>query len=608
VKMRIAEQIANWLVAQGIEQVFTVTGGGAMFLNHALGAHEKLRCTFMHHEQACAMAAEGYARISGKPAVVMLTTGPGSINALNGVHSAFTDSIPMLVISGQVKRETCISFFDLPHLRQLGDQEGPTIAMASPICKYAHLVRSEQDLEIALPKAFSEAISGRPGPTWLDIPLDVQQSMLRINIPQPRIPQRQAIDGLRTACRSILGKLKKSHRPLVLGGTGIRLSKTEGRLLQLIERLGIPLTTAWTHDLISSDHPLFAGRPGTIGTRAGNFCVQNADFVLVLGSRLNIRQTSYNWGSFAKNAWVIQVDVDPAELNKPTIKVDFVVEADLIDFFDALDEELDEIRLPKYQPWVNWCQKIGAKYNASNEHCQRPDSPLNPYVVVDRIFKQLRSDDIVAAGNASACILPFQVGSLRKGQRLFSNSGSASMGYDLPAALGAAAAAKADGNRRVICFAGDGSLQMNIQELQTLKTTGLNVIVIILNNRGYLSISQTHENFFGRVIGATPESGIEFPNFSAVAQAYGLKASSITTESDLVQLDTLLEHDGPLLIDLHVDPRQEFMPRIKSRIDASGKFVTPELDDMYPFLPEDILYSVRAEAQSICAEQELQQL
>ncbi len=607
-KMRIAEQIANWLVAQGIEQVFTVTGGGAMFLNHALGAHEKLRCTFMHHEQACAMAAEGYARISGKPAVVMLTTGPGSINALNGVHSAFTDSIPMLVISGQVKRETCISFFDLPHLRQLGDQEGPTIAMASPICKYAHLVRSEQDLEIALPKAFSEAISGRPGPTWLDIPLDVQQSMLRINIPQPRIPQRQAIDGLRTACRSILGKLKKSHRPLVLGGTGIRLSKTEGRLLQLIERLGIPLTTAWTHDLISSDHPLFAGRPGTIGTRAGNFCVQNADFVLVLGSRLNIRQTSYNWGSFAKNAWVIQVDVDPAELNKPTIKVDFVVEADLIDFFDALDEELDEIRLPKYQPWVNWCQKIGAKYNASNEHCQRPDSPLNPYVVVDRIFKQLRSDDIVAAGNASACILPFQVGSLRKGQRLFSNSGSASMGYDLPAALGAAAAAKADGNRRVICFAGDGSLQMNIQELQTLKTTGLNVIVIILNNRGYLSISQTHENFFGRVIGATPESGIEFPNFSAVAQAYGLKASSITTESDLVQLDTLLEHDGPLLIDLHVDPRQEFMPRIKSRIDASGKFVTPELDDMYPFLPEDILYSVRAEAQSICAEQELQQL
>lgn len=607
-KMRIAEQIANWLVAQGIEQVFTVTGGGAMFLNHALGAHEKLRCTFMHHEQACAMAAEGYARISGKPAVVMLTTGPGSINALNGVHGAFTDSIPMLVISGQVKRETCISFFDLPHLRQLGDQEGPTIAMASPICKYAHLVRSEQDLEIALPKAFSEAISGRPGPTWLDIPLDIQQSMLRINIPQPRKPQRQAINGLPAACRSILGKLKNSHRPLVLGGTGIRLSKTEGRLLQLIERLGIPLTTAWTHDLISSDHPLFAGRPGTIGTRAGNFCVQNADFVLVLGSRLNIRQTSYNWGSFAKNAWVIQVDVDPAELNKPTIKVDFVVEADLVDFFDAIDEELDEIRLPKYQPWVNWCQKIGAKYNASNEHCQRPDSPLNPYVVVDRIFKQLRSDDIVAAGNASACILPFQVGSLRKGQRLFSNSGSASMGYDLPAALGAAAAAKADGNRRVICFAGDGSLQMNIQELQTLKTTGLNVIVIILNNRGYLSISQTHENFFGRVIGATPESGIEFPNFSAVAQAYGLKASSITTESDLVQLDTLLEHDGPLLIDLHVDPRQEFMPRIKSRIDASGKFVTPELDDMYPFLPEDILYSVRAEAQSICAEQELQQL
>lgn len=596
---RVAEQIADWLVSQGIEQVFTVTGGGSMFLNHALGGHEKLRCTFMHHEQACAMAAEGYARVSGKPAVVMLTTGPGAINAFNGVYGSFTDSIPMLVISGQVKRETCISFYDLPHLRQLGDQEGPTIKMATPICKFAHLVRSEQELEEVLPKAFIEATTGRPGPAWLDIPLDIQQSTFQIRISSSQQPQRPALDALHAACRTILGKLETSHRPLILGGTGVRLSKTEGRLMQLIERLGIPLTTAWTHDLIASDHPLFAGRPGTIGTRAGNFCVQNADFVLVLGSRLNLRQTSYNWDSFAKNAWVVQVDVDPAELNKPTIKVDFGVEANLADFFDVLDKELDEVRLPSYQPWVEWCQKIGAKYNASNEHSQRPDSPLNPYVVVDRIFKQLRSDDIVATGNASACILPFQVGSLQKGQRLFSNSGSASMGYDLPAALGAATAARADSKRRVICFTGDGSLQMNIQELQTLKTTGLNVIVIVLNNRGYLSIWQTHENFFGRVIGATPESGIEFPDFTAVAKAYGLPAASITTESDLIQLDILLKRDGPILIDLHVDPRQEFMPRIKSRVDEDGKFVTPELDDMHPFLGGEERDAVRAEGQSI---------
>lgn len=599
--MRISDRIADWLVRQGVEQVFAVTGGGAMFLNQSIGGHKKLRCTFMHHEQACAMAAEGYARVSGKPAVVMTTSGPGAINALNGVYGAFTDSIPMIIISGQIKRETCLSFFDLPLLRQLGDQEGPTIAMAKPVCKFAHLVISEKDLETALPKAFIEATSGRPGPTWLDIPLDIQQSTAEIDIPDPQETNIADKSSLKIACREIIDKLYKSHRPIILGGTGVRLSNTQDRLIQLIERLRIPLATAWTHDLIASDHPLFAGRPGTIGTRAGNFCLQNADFVLVLGSRLNIRQTSYNWGTFAKNAWVAQIDVDNAELNKPTVKVDLGIEADLLDFFEAFEEEAGAVKLPSYQNWVEWCQGISKKYNVSNEHKQQPGGPLNPYVVVDRIFRQMRPDDVVAAGNASACILPFQIGTLTKHQRLFSNSGAASMGHDLPAALGAATAAKVDGNRRVICFAGDGSLQMNIQELQTLKTTELNVIIIVLNNRGYLSIWQTHENFFGRVIGATPESGVEFPDFTAVAKAYGIRAASIATEADLFKLDEFLQQDGPLLIDLHVDPRQEFVPRIKSRVDDNGEFVTPELDDMHPFLSELERDTVRSDAQSIRA-------
>lgn len=599
---RIAEQIADWLVAQGISQVFTVTGGGAMFLNQALGSHPKLNCTFMHHEQACAMAAEGYARISGKPAVVMLTTGPGSINALNGVYGAFTDSIPMVVISGQVKRETCVSFQDVPGLRQLGDQEGPTIAMASPVCKYAQIVRTEHDLETMLPKAYLEAVSGRPGPVWLDIPLDIQQSTAEIHIPSP---QRNLADAthsgeLHAACKSIVKRLQKAHRPLILGGTGVRLSKSEKRLLALIERYRVPLATAWTHDLIASDHPLFAGRPGTIGTRAGNFCVQACDFLLVLGSRLNIRQISYNWNSFAKNAWIAQVDVDGAELKKSTLEPHLGVQADLADFLDVLEEELQCAVLPDFTPWGDWCQKIGRSYNPLKEHLQKPGAPLNPYVMVDRIFKQMRPDDIVVSGNASACILPFQVGSLKKDQRLFSNSGSASMGHDLPATLGAAVAASEAGDcRRVICFAGDGSLQMNIQELQTLKTTGLNVIVVVLNNRGYLSIWQTHENFFGRVIGATPESGVDFPDFAAVAKAYGLPGETVASDADLNKLDQLLQGDGPLVINLHVDPKQEFVPRIKSRVDENGKFVTPELDDMHPFLSEAERDAVRSEGLGI---------
>lgn len=600
--MNISEQIAEWLVLQGIEQVFTVTGGGAMFLNQALGSHPGLKCTFMHHEQACAMAAEGYARIAGKPAVVMLTTGPGSINALNGVYGAFTDSIPMLVISGQIKRETCVSFYDLPNLRQLGDQEGPTIAMASPVCKFAHLVRTEQDLVDALPKALVEATTGRPGPTWLDIPLDIQQSREPITIGMATQPIDHDTRKLRAACRTIIEKLKVSHRPLILGGTGVRLSKTHERLLSLIERLQIPLATAWTHDLIASDHPLFAGRPGTIGTRAGNFCLQNSDFLLVLGSRLNIRQTSYNWDSFGRDAWIAQVDIDPAELNKPTLKIDFGVASDLSEFLDVFEDELSRDTLPSFQAWVTWCQQTGKAFSAQSEHQQQAGAPLNPYVIVGRIFKQLREDDVIVTGNASACIMPFQVGVLQTKQRMFSNSGSASMGYDLPAAIGAATAVSTTPKRRVICFAGDGSLQMNIQELQTLKTTGLNVIIVVLNNQGYLSIWQTHENFFGRVIGATPDSGVECPDYAAVANAYGIRGESISSEGDLGALDRLLQQDGPLLIDIHVDPQQGFAPRIKSRVNDDGAFETPELDDMYPFLSKDTIHRLRVEADLIRAQ------
>ena len=598
---RVAEQIADWLVRQGIEQVFTVTGGGAMFLNQALGGHEALRCAFMHHEQACAMAAEGYARIAGKPAVAMLTTGPGSINALNGVYGAFTDSIPMIVISGQVKRETCLSFHDLPELRQLGDQEGPTIAMAAPVCKYARIIREPADLVRALPEAFSAAVSGRPGPVWLDVPLDIQSSTEQLNIPDA-VPARPAPKAdLPALCRVVVDQLKAANRPLVLAGTGVRLAGAERRLLKLVERLGIPLATAWTHDLIPSNHPLFAGRPGTIGTRAGNFCLQNADCVLVLGSRLNIRQTSYNWDTFAKNAWVAQVDVDPAELAKPTVKPDHAIEADVNVFLDAFAALLDDEQLPDYSPWAGWCRGIRSKYSVASEHHQEPRAPLNPYLVVDRIFNHLRDDDIVVCGNASACILPFQIGRLKAGQRLFSNSGSASMGYDLPAALGAASATAHSSKRRVICFAGDGSLQMNIQELQTLKTTGWNVIVVVLNNGGYLSIWQTHENFFGRVIGATPASGVEFPDFSLLAGAYGVRAARISGEGDLGHLDALLGEDGPILLDVIVDPRQEFAPRIKSRVDEEGKFVTPELDDMHPFLDQGVIQEIRASARAISA-------
>jgi acetolactate synthase-1/2/3 large subunit len=594
--LRIAERIADWLAKQGVDHVFTVTGGGAMFLNQAFGNHPKIKSLYMHHEQACAMAAEGYARISGKPAVVVTTTGPGSINSLNGVFGAYTDSIPMIIVSGQVKTETCLSFYDNLNLRQLGDQEGPTIEMVKPVCKYARIIRTPQEIAEALPEAFKLATSGRPGPVWLDIPLDIQSSTEEIQILDIDLSLNASINqSLINNSNLVIEKLQNAKRPVILGGTGIRLAKAENKLLALVEKTGIPLATAWTHDLIASDHPLFAGRPGTIGTRAGNFCLQNADLVLVIGSRLNIRQTSYNWATFAKNAFVIHVDIDPFELKKPTFKADFTFVGDASDFIDCINNALIKKVLPNYAPWASWCHDIVLKYEVKNEHEQKDPNILNPYLVVDRIFNAMRVDDIVVCGNASACILPFQIGKLKSKQRMFSNSGSASMGHDLPAAIGAASAT----NKRVICFAGDGSLQMNIQELQTLKTTSLNVIIIVLNNAGYLSIWQTHENFFGKVIGATPASGVDFPDFTAVANAYGIEAKTISNVSDLNDLDALLKNDGPLLINIIVDPRQEFAPRIKSRIDENGKFVTPELDDMHPFLDVAVLNAIRNSAKLI---------
>lgn len=587
--MNAAERIAGYLAAKGLEQVFAVTGGGAMFLNQALATHPGLRCSFMHHEQACAMAAEGYARIDGRPAIVNVTTGPGGLNALNGVFGAFTDSIPMLVISGQVKRATALAHTPVPGLRQLGDQEVPITAMVGPVVKRAWAIGSLDELARALPEALALATHGRPGPVWLDIPIDLQSSTEAFEFVEPAAEPAPPAPDVST----VLQWLAEARRPLILGGTGVRLAGAVNELRDLVEASGIPLTTAWTHDLIESDHPLFAGRPGTIGTRAGNVCLQAADLVIVIGSRLNIRQVSYNWGSFAKGARVVQVDIDPAEFDKPLVKPTLTIAADAKAFIQALRAG---ISAPAFAPWAAWCRSIAQRFPAMEPGNTSAPGVINPYRAVQALFDALPADGIVASGNASACILPFQISRLQRGQRLFSNSGSASMGYDLPAALGAAVAA---GGRRVVCLAGDGSLQMNVQELQTLKTQALNVAVVVMANDGYLSIRLSHENFFGRVIGADRASGVDCPDYVALARAYGIEAVDIASPDDLARLPALIQGSGPLLVQIHVDPAQGFSPKLKSRVDEHGKFLTPELDDMHPFLPPEELAALRASAREL---------
>jgi acetolactate synthase-1/2/3 large subunit len=583
----VVQKMADW----GVRHVFMMTGGGAMHLNDSIGREARLHYICQHHEQAAAMAAEGYARITGTPGVVNVTTGPGGINALNGVFGAWTDSIPMLVLSGQVKRQTCMATSGTRGLRQLGDQEVDILSMVCGITKYSALVADPSTIRYDLERAWHLCNSGRPGPCWLDIPIDVQSAMIDEDTLKGYDPAEDALPHdavlLHGQCVEIARRIAQAKRPVVLAGTGVRLSGEFANFEKLIRRLGIPVTTAWTHDLIAGDDPLYGGRPGTIGDRAGNFTVQNADLVLVLGSRLNLRQVSYNWESFAPRAFKIQVDVDPAELTKPLVHPDLAVVADLREFLPGLLKALDDQGYQAHhQEWVAWCRERVKRYPVVQPRQRTQSSPMNPYHFMELLSEMMADDDVVVCGNASACILPYQVMKIRMGQRLISNSGSASMGYDLPAAIGAAVAR---GGGRVLCLAGDGSLMLNIQELQTVVHHKLPVKIFVLNNGGYLSIRSTQKNFFGRVMGESAASGVSFPDFVKVAAAYGLNARRVSSAAEMDTVREALALPGPAVIEVMLDPAQEFEPRSRSKILPDGKIVSPPLEDMYPFLsPEEL--------------------
>ena len=584
--MRVSEYISQVLVGFGVRHVFMLTGGGSMFLNYAIGSHPQIEVIYNHHEQACAMAAEGYARITNTPGVINVTTGPGGVNTLNGVFGAFTDSIPMLVLSGQVKRETYIRSYNLPGLRQLGDQEVDIISMVKGITKYAVTITDANEIRFHLEKAWHLATTGRPGPAWLDIPIDIQSSQVDpkslIGFDPTQFITRFDTAELANQVHKTLARIKTSSRPVILAGTGVRSAGAVNLFNEVVHKLGIPVTTGWTHDLIASDDPFYCGRPGTIGTRPGNFTVQNSDILLILGSRLNIRQTGYTFNSFARAAHKIWVDIDASELCKPTTRPDTAILSDVKAFLSEMKSQLDEGGWDKDQftSWLAWCKGNLEKYPAVTEQQRNFNGKINPYHFMGTLFDQLNSNDVVVTGNASACIISFQTARLKLGQRLFSNSGSASMGYDLPASIGAAVA---HGNR-VICLAGDGSLQLNIQELQTIKQYNLPVKIFVLNNEGYLSIRVSQKNFFGRTVGESPSSGISFPDYVKLAKAYGIPAIRIKKKIFLPDLITALETPGPGLIDVIVDPTQGFEPRQSSRQLPDGRIVSAPLEDMFPFL------------------------
>ncbi|MBR1380668.1 MAG: thiamine pyrophosphate-binding protein [Alphaproteobacteria bacterium] len=578
--MKVSDYIAKRLREHGVEHFFMVSGGGAMHLNDSLG--HAIPYTANHHEQASAIAAEGYARVNQKLAVVNVTTGPGGLNTLNGVMGQWTDSVPVLYISGQVKHSTTMDSCTQIPLRQLGDQEVDIISVVKPLTKYAEMVRDARDIKYHIDAAIYAATHGRMGPVWLDVPMNIQGAQIDENDLREFVPeQKNTKPDVKTD--DVVSALRDAKRPLVVAGHGIRLSGQIDNFNKLIKKMNVPVVTTFNgFDLLPTSHPLFAGRIGTVGQRAGNFVLQNADTILFLGTRNNIRQVSYNWENFAKDAVKIVVDIDRAELDKPTVRPDISINADLRDFMPQLLAAANDNTRPE---WNKYCADMVKRYSFDNspEYVQKPDAPINVYHFVHELTDMLPNNAIMVAANGSACVCSHQVGIVKDGQRQFWNSGDASMGYELPAAIGAAYQSN---GRPVICLAGDGSIMMNLQELETISYNNLPIKIFVINNNGYSSIRQTQRNFFdGRMTGAGTDSGVGIPKFAKIASAFDIPSIQITNPGELKSgIGTALSVPGPVLTEVFTAQEYAFLPKLSAKKLPDGSMVSPSLEDMFPFV------------------------
>ena len=628
-KVKLSSYVSQFLVDHGITHAFTVTGGGAMHLNDSLGHQEGLTCVYNHHEQACAIAAESYARIHNKIAALCVTTGPGGTNAMTGVVGGFLDSIPMLVISGQVRFDTTARSTGLA-LRAMGDQEFDITKSAAAMTKYAEMVTDPKRIRYCLEKAYYIATTGRPGPCWIDIPVNFQGSYIETEELEgfdpaeyeaeqaPAIPD-ETVD-------LILDKIRSAKRPVFYAGNGIRISGGYEDFRKVVELLGIPVATGWDSiDAIEDEHPLYVGRGGIMGDRAGNFAVQNADLVFACGNRLSIRQVGYNYKTWARSAYVIVNDIDEEELKKPSVHVDMPVHADAADLLAVLDQCLDQVleaekdTLPdslsepgkkqvftygeglKGMTWNETCAMWKKKYPVvQKKHWEQgEDKAANVYAAVQAISSRLKEGQITVVGNGSACVVGGHAQIIKKGQRFISNSAVASMGYDLPAAIGIWAASRKDGaysmgaareGEDVILITGDGSIQMNLQELQTIIHHKMGIKIFIINNGGYHSIRQTQKNFFGEpLVGVGYDSGdLSFPDMEKLSAAYGYPYVRAEHNGQLAEaVEKTLAMEGPVICEIIVSTDQNFEPKSSAKRLPDGTLVSPPLEDMAPFLPDE---------------------
>ncbi len=625
-KMKVSDYIAQTLVEHGITQVFTVTGGGAMHLNDALGHQKGMHCLYQHHEQACAIAAESYARIHNKLALLCVTTGPGGTNAITGVVGGWLDSIPMLVLSGQVRYDTTARWSGVG-IRAMGDQEFDIVKAVGCMTKYSEMVIDPMRIRYCLEKAIYLACSGRPGPTWLDIPLDVQGAYIEkeeligfdseeyeAGIEGQKLPKKVSDE----IARKILDKIRHASRPVFNAGNGIRIAGAYPVFERVVKKLGIPVVTGWnSQDLMCDEDPFYVGRAGGMGDRAGNFAIQNSDLVFSVGSRLSIRQVGYDYKTWAREAYTIINDIDSEELKKPSLHVDMAVHADAKDLLEALERVMDydekiiegqkqidgdgtqesNNSFPIFKggkglegmTWVETCQMWKEKYPVVQpKHLVKDESKeANVYALIKELSSKLSEGQITVVGNGSACVVGGHAYIIKKGQRFITNSAIASMGYDLPAAIGVY---MADKSQDIILLTGDGSIQMNLQELQTIIHHKMPIKIFLINNGGYHSIRQTQKNFFGEpLVGIGVDSGdLSFPSMEKLAWAYGYPYVSARHNGELKRaIEETLTVQGPAICEVFVTTDQNFEPKSSAKRLEDGSLVSSPLEDLSPFLPEE---------------------
>lgn len=581
---RVADIIMDTLLEYGITDCFAVVGGGAMHLDNALLVCERMNKYFNHHEQACAMAAEAYARLSGRMAAVCVTSGPGATNTLTGVMGAWQDSLPMIVLSGQVRYEISVPKSGL-ELRYRGIQEFEIVPTVKNMTKYAVMITDPLSIKRELVKAIHIAMEGRRGPVWLDIPQDIQNARVEETDLYCEEERIRTLPNLMSGDLSeTIGLLREAERPCILAGSGIISSNNRDNFERLVDKIGVPVIGgSWVADNLYADHPLYFGNSGNVGPRTGNFILQNADVILTLGNSLGFRQTGFNQEGFAPNARIIMVDVDADEGRKPGLHIYKFIHADLKDMIAGMLETDCRVEVPA--EWMDYCKMLKDRFT--------PFEAVNGIEMKERVCsyyfwsvfqKYEETDSILALGNNTANTAKLQIGVKYAHQRVLTNYTCGSMGYELPAAIGAAAAS----GKKVYCITGDGSIMMNLQELQTIVQNDLSINLVVFSNDGYGAIRQTSKNFFqGAYIGCTPDSGVSFPEFARVADTFGFAYRRCETNAQVEEaVQWLVNNKKRCLLEIDQKLDDPVVPKVMSRLDENGKMLTPALQDMYPFLQE----------------------